>query len=492
MKKLNRYLLLLFGSILGPASFAQTESTLYFMNSLSQVVDVNPAIMPRYKISVGLPLISSFGAIYSNNGFSYNDFTTKVNGVMTADLSKWTSSLADKNYVTMSMQTDLLRVGVRIHPKTYFMFSSTLKGYNRAMIPKGLATLAVDGTAPLVGSFSNTAPQEEGILYYETAAGLSFQVNDRLTIGGRLKYIKGLANITTESSSLVVQVADAYQITATGSADIRTSGIYNLGQSGYKVGDHFGDYLKNSGWGVDLGATFQVMDRLTLGASLVDIGYVKWMNNTYQYTLDPAKAKYTFQGVDINQLVNNNTSYINAQGDSIQAKFKMKETPMGAYTTMLPAKMYLSGKFDINDNLSVGALFFSESFRGRYASGLTASLNKNFGKVLSTSVSYTVSNRSYNNLGLGISLNLSPFQFYIVGDNLLRAPVSLVASQNLNSYINSSQLLTIRTGLNIVFGWDKGLVKVKGVEDDSHNPRKNSGNKKVTHTIGRPTRKRTR
>lgn len=253
-----------------------------------------------------------------------------------------------------------------------------------------------------------------------------------------------------------------------------------------------GDYLRNNGWGVDLGATYRVMDRLTVGASLVDIGYVKWTNNTYQYTLDPAKAKYTFQGVDINQVVNNNTNYINAQGDSIQAKFKMTETPMGAYTTMLPAKMYLSGKFDIKDNLSVGALFFSESFRGRYASGLTASLNKNFGKILSTSVSYTVSNRSYNNLGLGISLNVSPVQFYIVGDNLLRAPVSLIASQNLNSYINSSQLLTVRAGLNFVFGWDKGQVKVKGVEDDSHNPRKNSGNKKVTHTIGRPSRKKTR
>jgi hypothetical protein len=492
MKKLNRYLLLLMGSILGPASFAQTESTLYFMNSLPQVVDVNPAIMPRYKVSVGLPLISSFGAIYSNNGFSYNDFTTKVNGVMTADLSKWTSHLADKNYVTMSMQTDLLRVGIRIHPRTYFMFSSTLKGYNRAMIPKGLASLAVDGTAPLVGSFSNTAPQEEGILYNETALGLSFQVNDKLTIGGRLKYIKGLANITTESSSLVVQVADAYQITATGAADIRTSGVYNLGQSGYKPGDHLGDYMRNSGWGVDVGATYKLMDRLTLGASLVDIGSIKWTNNTYQYTLDPAKAKYTFQGVDLNQVINNNTNYINAQGDSIQAKFKMTETPMGAYSTLLPAKMYLSGNFQIKDNLSVGALFFSESFRGRYSSGMTASLNKNFGKVVSTSVSYTVSNRSYNNVGLGVSFNVSPFQLYIVGDNLLRAPASLLVSQNLNSYVNSSQLLTVRAGLNLVFGWDKGVVKVKGVEDDSHNPRKSSGNKKVTHTIGRPTRKRTR
>jgi hypothetical protein len=464
------------------------------MNSLPQVVDANPSIIPRYKISVGLPAISSVGAIYSNNGFNYSDFTTKTNGVVTADLSKWTKGLADKNYVSLAAQMDLFRVGVRLNPKMYLMVSSTVKGYNRSMLPKGLASLVVDGTAPLVGTFSNSAPEEEAISYSETNLGLAYQMTDKLTIGGRLKYLKGLNNITTESSSLLVQVNDTYQITATGSASVRTSGINDLGNANYNPGNHIGDYLKNSGLGIDLGATYKVTSKLTLGASLTDIGYIKWTNNTYQYTLDPATAKYTFSGLDINKLLNNNsTNYLSAQLDSLKSKFTMTEKPTGSYTTMLPGKLYLSGNYQLMKNLSVGALFFSEKFRGRYASGMTASLNKNFGKWVSTSLTYTVSNRSYNNIGLGLSFNVSPVQLYIVGDNLMSAPASLISTGNLNSYLNSAQLLTVRAGLNFVFGWDKGLSKQKSVEDDSHNPRQNTSSAKVKNTYGRaPAKKKSK
>ncbi len=492
MKKLG-YCLLFCACLLGSNAFAQTESTLYFMNSLPQVVDANPAIMPRYRLTVGLPIISSVGAIYSNNGFNFNNIVTKSNGVVSANLSKWTQSLAENNYVTVAAQTDLLRVGVRLNPKLYLTVSSTAKAYSRSMIPRGLVSLLVDGTAPIVGTFSNTAPQEEAVTFIQTNLGLAYQASSKLTIGGRLKYLNGINNVTTESSSLVVQVGDTYQITATGSANVRTSGINNLGRSGYNVADHLGDYFKNSGWGVDLGATYKVMEKLTVGVSLTDIGYIKWTNNTYQYTLDPATAKYTFSGFDMNKLLNKNSTYLSAELDSIKNKFQMKESANGSYTTMLPGKLYINGTYMIIPNLSAGMLFFTEKFRGRTSSGITAAVNKNFGKWVSTSLTYTVSNRSYNNIGLGLSFNVAPVQLYIVGDNLLGAPASLVTSQNLDSYLNSAQLLTVRVGLNFVFGWDKGLGKDAAVKEASHNPKQKTSNAKVKNTYGRsPTKKKSK
>ncbi len=488
MKKVQFLLILCFG-LLSNASFAQTESTLYFMNSLPQVVDVNPAIMPRYKLSIGLPFISSIGASYSNNGFTYNDMISRTNGVVQADLSKFTKNLAEKNYITLSAQTDLFRVGIRVAPRFYVMASSSVKVYNRTMLERGLASLIVDGTAPIVGTYSNTAPQEEALSYIETALGMAFQVNDKLTIGGRLKYLNGINNVTTKSSSAIVQVSDTYQITATAAADVRTSGINNLNTSGYKVKDHIGDYFKNTGFGLDIGATYKFMDKLTLGISITDIGYINWKNNTYQYSLDPATAKYTFSGVDVNQLLNNNKTSFSAQLDSAKKKFEMKESASGSYSTMLPGKMYLSGNYQLINNLSVGALFFSENFAGRYSAGMTGSVNKNFGKAISTSLSYTVSNRSYNNIGMGVSFNLSPVQLYIVGDNLLRAPASLIVNQNINSYLNSSQVINVRMGLNLVFGWDKGLNKKVAVEDNTHNPVLKKNNAKVKTTFGRAPQK---
>lgn len=476
-------------SLIGPAAYSQTESTLYFMNSLPQVVEANPAIMPRYKLSIGLPGISGVAGVYTNNGFSYNDLTSKVNGVTSADLTKWTSGLAEKNYVAASAQVDLFRFGYRLKPNLYLMFSSTVKGYNSAMIQKGLALLLVDGTSSFVNSYTNTSPEEEAIAWMQTAIGAAFQVNPRLTIGGRLKYINGLGNVTTESSSLVIEVGDTYQITATGSAKVRSSGISNLNKTGYDVGAHLGDYFSNSGFGMDLGVTYKFVDKLTVGASITDFGFITWKNDTKLYTLDPAKAKYTFAGFDINKLLDNDKGYLEAQKDSIQAKFEMQESSSGSYTTSLPTKFYLSGKYDLTNTFSFGALFFGEQFGSRFSTGMTAAVNKNFGKVVSTSLTYTVSNRSYNNIGLGVSFNIQPVQLYFVGDNLLMAPVSLAADQNLNSYLNSTQLLTLRAGLNIVFGWDKGISKESKTEDKSHNPKSNSSNAKVKNTYGRSPEK---
>ncbi|HWA35008.1 MAG TPA: DUF5723 family protein [Cyclobacteriaceae bacterium] len=484
MKK-AAFILLMGAILLAETTFGQNESTLYFMNSLPQVVDMNPAVQPRYKMTIGLPVISSIGATYSNNGFTYNDMISRVDGVVKADLSKLTQNLAAQNYITLSQQTDLLRFGLRLNPKMYLMFSSTARGYNRAMVEKGLASVLVDGTAPLVGSYSNTAPKEEGIGYLETAAGLSYKMNDKLTIGGRLKYYKGMLNVTTESSSLVVQVDNAYQLTVTGDALVKTSGVQNLNSPGYQPSDHVTDYLKNSGLGIDLGVTYKFMEKLTVSASLLDLGYINWTNNTYQYTLNPATAKYTFGGIDVSKLLDGNATSFSAQVDSIQKKFEMKEAPIGSYKTMLPLKMYLGAQYEIIPNLNVGALFFNESYRGRSAAGMTASVNKNFGKWVSTSLSYTVSNRSYNNIGLGVSFNVAPVQLYIVGDNLLRAPASLVADQTLNSYLNSSQLLSVRAGLNIVIGWDKGLTPKVKVSDDDANPVQKTNDAKVKNTYGR-------
>ena len=478
------YLLLLLASSIGTVAHAQTESTLYFMSSLPQVVEANPATMPRYKLSIGLPAISSMAGVYSNNGFSYNDLVSKTNGVTKADLSQWTQGLADKNYVALSGQADLFRFGYRLKPKLYLMFSSTVKGYNSLMIPKGLASLVVDGTAPLVNSYSNTSPQVEAISFIQTALGASYQLNTKLTIGGRLKYITGLNNVTTEKSSLIIQVGDAYQITATGDARVRSSGILTK-----TSGTNGQDYFKNSGFGVDLGATYKFADKLTVGASITDLGFITWRNDTQLYTLDPTKAKYTFAGFDINKLLDKNSGYLDAQRDSIKTKFEMKKSPSGSYTTSLPTKFYLSGNYELTKNLSLGALFFGEQFGDRFSSGMTAAVNKNFGKLVSTSLTYTVSNRSYNNIGLGVSFNVSPVQLYFVGDNLLMAPISLAANQNLNSYLNNTQLLTLRAGLNIVFGWDKGTTKESKVQDKSHNPRSKTSNAKVKTTFGRsPTK----
>lgn len=432
--------------------FAQTESTMHFMRSLPQVTYYNPAFKPDYQFSFGLPGSSVF-AQYINNGFTYNDFISRENNILTADLNKLYTTLRDQNYINANVQADLLRISFKAGARLYFTANLTAKGYNRFMLPKDLTGLFINGTGAYVNNTATLAPEAESVSYVEIGWGAAYTVNQKLTVGAKLKVLKGGTNVTSERASFNLTLSDTYAITVTGDADIRTSGIHNFDEPDFDVGDDWNDFLKNSGVAIDLGATYKPLDKLTVGLSLIDLGGITWKNDLYGYKLDPAKARYTFEGVDIGDLLNDEAQYGESLADSLEAKFDFTEGRIGSYRTPLPGKIYASAAYEWKRNLTVGGLFFAERFRGRFMPGFTASLNKEFGKRMGASLSYTITNNSFNNIGAGVSFNFSPVQFFIVGDNLLRMPFA-------ESFFNSMQYFNIRTGINFVFGRDHVQEKI--------------------------------
>lgn len=444
----------------------QVAGTAFFMNSLPQYVNANPAFVPRYKFSLGLPF-SMVDVSYNNNGFSYNDFVRRENGRNIADLARLATVLPQKTYITTTSQLDLFRLGLRLGSGMYLSVNSTVRGYARTMIPKDAIALAVNGNAAYVGTSASVSPEFEGSGYLENSVGLAVSPTDRLTVGARAKLLFGMANVTTQDAQATITVADSYAVTMNARLNAKTSGL-----NSYDNGLKFADLMSNKGVALDLGATYRVLDKLTVSASLVDIGYISWKNDTKSYTLDPTKATYTFSGVDVGQLIDGNSQYGQSLSDSLNAKFKPEEAAGAAYKTMLPAKAYLGATFQVMKNFSVGGVFYTENYRGRVAPGWTVAANKHFGRILSTTVSYTMSNRSFNNLGAGLSLNLAPVQIYVVGDNLLRLPISTALHQRANEYINSTQVFNLRLGVNFVWGWlnDSG----KRLEDKTPSPKKKS------------------
>jgi hypothetical protein len=457
-------------------ALAQFEGTQYFMNSLPQYVSNNPAFFPRYKFALGLPG-SMVGASYSNNGFNYNDVTRKENGKRIATLDRLIDALPEKTYITGTGQLDLFRFGLRITPKAYLSLNSTAKSYARGMIPKDAVAL-LRGNMEYVGKVAHISPGSEIMVYWENSAGLALSPTDNLSVGARVKLLRGFWNATSGTADMSIAVAENFNTTLAADLNVRTSGLQT--EEDFKLSN----FSSNSGVAFDLGATYTLFDKLTVAASLVDIGSIRWKANTYQYTLDKATANYTFTGVDINKLLDGNSDYFESLSDSVTANFKPKEGAGAAYSTMLPTKMFASASYQVMKNFSVGTLFFSESFAGRFAAGWTLAANKHFGRFLSTSVSYSISNRSFNNLGAGLSLNLAPIQIYVVGDNLLRLPISVAVNKNMNEYLNSTQVFNFRFGMNFVWGWmqDSG----KKTEDKSFNSKK-KGVKTGSDTKKHPT-----
>lgn len=469
MKK-KIYLLTLL-CVVANMAMAQNESTLTFMSSIPQFVYNNPALVPKYKVSVGLPG-SSVMAFYSNNGFTYNDAIKHEHDSVKADLSKLNGALRPKNYITQALQLDLFRIGLKVNSKLYVTFSSSAKIYNRLLLPKDLIGVFTNGNAAYVGQTVSLSPKAESITYVETALGGSYKIDEKLTIGARFKFLKGITNVTTQSASLNLKTDETnYALTASAGMDVRTSGIYNFTQSGFDFGSSYKNYMTNNGFAIDLGATYRILDRITLGASLIDIGSIHWQNNTYGYSLDPSKATYTFEGVDLGKVINGNTSYLNSLGDTLQNKFKVKDGAIAAYNSPIPGKMYFSGMYEMPRNFTAGAVIFAEKFRGRFNTGITLGANKHFGRIVSAAVSYSIVSNSFTNLGGGMSLNLAPFQIYVVGDNLLSMALS---GKELNNFVNNTKYFNVRAGFSFVFGWDKGKKEKK---IDSTSPVEQSNDK---------------
>jgi hypothetical protein len=404
-----------------------------------------------------------FDVGYYNSGFNYNDLTKTENGKRVVTLPRFVSALPDKTYITTTVQMDLFRFGLRIGDGTYLSLNSTVRGYGRGMIPKDAVSLVVNGNAGYIGKTASISPEAEMTMFWENSVGLAVTPIEKLTVGARVKLLRGFLNTTTTTANATVSVADNYNITVAADLNARTSGVQGLGDN-----FNLSNYSGNNGFAVDLGATFKLLDKLTLAASLVDIGAIKWKYNTYQYTLDKTKATYTFDGFDANKLINGESQQ-QTTTDSLEAKFKPVEKQGSAYSTALPGKAFISANYDVFNNFSVGTVIYAERFMGRTSTGWTLGMNKHFGKVLSTTLSYTVSNRSFNNLGAGLSLNLAPIQIYLVGDNLLRMPLSAAVNKNMNEFINSTQVFNLRAGVNFVWGWKKAG---KAVEDKSYNSKR--------------------
>ncbi len=272
--------------------FAQPEATMYTLSGVPQHVNYNPAFVPNYKFVLSLGTGSVHGH-YSNSSFSYSDLAVRRGDSLVADLVKFNSSLNKKNYITMAGDVEVFRLGIQLSKRLYFNWTVGTKVFARQMIPQDLTSLFINGTAGFVNSSASFSPALEATSYLESAFGASYKVNDKLTVGGRLKLLRGIVNASTESSELRLSVADDYTMTLTGDVFARTSGIQNADDADVN------DYLKNKGFAIDLGATLKLTEKLSVGASLLDVGAINWKNDTYAYTLDPSVATYTFAGVDL-------------------------------------------------------------------------------------------------------------------------------------------------------------------------------------------------
>jgi len=440
---------------------AQQANNMYFLNNVPEARFLNPANKGEYKFYFYLPVLSGTSLNFDSNPLKVSDLLYPGEGLYadslitplhrTADKDAFLNKLGNKNYFATSLDIQTLGFGFKVNN---MFFSLDIRERMEAKIgfPKDMFNLVFKGNQYFTGGVADFGYFGMDAIYFrEIGIGYSMELMDGLlTVGARPKLLFGIANVSMQDN--------VFEITASEMGDQLDfnlgGGIYtNIPINTYENAEGDVDSLDmpdfadmdiaslatgfgNMGLGIDLGATFKVMENLTAYMSLVDIGYIRWKDNAkyLKYSGD-----YNFEGVDITDAISDTTDSGNFGEDLINGVLDSLNYDVtdGAYTTGIGPKLYVGATYDLTQSINVGFLSKTRFYDDRVAQQFTLSANAQVKKWLAATVSYSVMNNSYNNLGVGLALKGGPFQVYIMTDNIPFYP------QHANN-------INLRFGMNIV------------------------------------------
>jgi hypothetical protein len=428
-------------------AYGQNNLTMYNMHTLPQRIEINPAQISDSRFYISMPGFASVHILYGNSGFKLRELASvnDSNHLVIHPL-KFYNSLNKNNTIGVNSQFELFNIGIKIR-KSFLTLSVSERIKSQFSFPKDIIGLFVIGNAgENLGKDLNFNFGFDVMAYNDICASYSRSfLKDKLRLGAKASYLNGILNVNTERSDIIFNThAEDFHYTVRTDFKINTSSILDTINTDFKPENINYNVLKsrNRGMAVGFGATYQLIPKIVLSASVIDLGFIDWKDNVQNFETVDKDKKAEFYGLKFQDFFSDNPnmdSSINVLMDTLKEKFKMKSTYKG-YRTPLPATFYLGGNFWLTKRHSFGLLFFGNYYQKKLNPAMTLSYNGKLTKVLGVSVSYSLINRSFVNGGVGITLNGGPFQYYFVADNIL----GIIKYQNANT-------IDLRTGINFTF-----------------------------------------
>ncbi|MBL4653606.1 MAG: OmpA family protein [Flavobacteriales bacterium] len=443
----TKHLLVIAAIVLGSADlFAQQNFTMYTMPYIQQRAQSNPALTPKADLHIGLPILSSTYFSFGNTGFKYSDLIrTDADDSLYFDFDNVLDKMADKNYLSASVALDYLTIGKRIDDHHYVSLSISEKFLARFTYPKDFFEFGINGNYPTIGNTLNFNFGIDMAHYREIGIGYAWSSeDDHFEWGFKLKYINGISNFETGKFDILLHTDpdDVYTLTTSGDIELNSSGVTN-GFPAYSNG--FPKMTKNHGGAIDLGFEYNFHEKWHINGSIIDLGFIKWQDNVSNIKSSTPGQEYAYNGIDLNDFIKddeNNTVYDGFDNikDTLLKVYGV-DTTYEAYSTYLSSQYHLGLTYDLAYDMQLGAHGYMHIFDNNVFPGVSVYFDKEFGEWCTLALSYTVYNRSWNNIGLGARINLGPIQYYIISDNVL----GMFQPQN-------TKYLTLRSGVNLTFG----------------------------------------
>lgn len=445
---------------------AQQNNSLYFMQGLPQSSQLNPATQPKCGFSLSLFSVE-IGA--GNSALGFNDFLiydSKVDSLFwflhnNSTRSNFLDKIKSNINAFGEARIDLPSLGFRIN-KTYVTLGAGIRVVSNNYLPSDLIKFGVEGNVDTISgnlrSYDFSGVGVNTTTYDEFSLGISHEINDKWTVGIRGKLLFGIANVTTNSSTVQMEGVGHTDYMLRSLATINTS-VPNLrvitGADGKVDSLKFDDVKssqirtimmnpKNMGLGVDLGVIFKPIDKLSLSLSVLDLGYIKWKDNLNTFKQD---ASFDFKGVNLPK--NDSTNAMNAFLDTLKNNFTYS-TGNSGYKTSLNPKIYAGVLYQLTKRIGLGALTRQEIINSKLNSQYTFSLNLYPANALNFTFSYTIADKMYDNFGAGLAFKLGFLQAYFMTE---RFPLYWYSTKQGYPIPQHAKSVNLRFGFNIVLGY---------------------------------------
>lgn len=434
------------------------------MHRVPQTLQMNPAVGYYCKSFIEMPVLSGIMVNAGTNIASYKDIIAfrSMENTYYIDYENLRQKAGRNNRIYISNEINLLGGGIELSGN-YLSAAIGLKTYISFGAPKDLF-LATDGNWDLQRNeprdlkLSNTFLKASSFI--SISGAFSTPLTNYLRIGGRIKYLQGAFNSTTRKSVLALDTEDnpimldidsefvlrnSFPMEVMFQANGTVSDISLDNSSSNIPGDFI--FNKNRGVAIDAGVIYDYTDKLQLSASVTDAGFIRWKSNINNLT---EEGQFIFNGFDLNGYTGNtdDVDLLESLSDSIQENFIYNQN-QDPYFALLPMRIYAAGRYQFSEKLYGGATFRADIHDLNIYPSLTLSMMYKPNQVISGLVSYSLMNRSFNNIGAGIVAGNNIVQFYFLSDVIPFRYARDDGSGLILPY--SSRALNFHLGINLVF-----------------------------------------
>ncbi len=444
------------------------------MPDIPQSNQLNPALFKLCRIYVELPVISSVKVNIRNTGFGYHDVIQRGTGSQSdtylVNVSSLDKILKRSNFSQIETDIDLLGFGFG-YKDWYFTFGISSHSDLLLSYPHDIVLLRDSGLPVSAGGATPVMLNHLGAeitLWNSIGVSAAKEIRDGLKVGLRVKYLQGMANAVSRTAKIQLDQSGApdglrtlmdYRINASFPVNFRytSHGLINGLSFDNPLNNVAGDYIFNGNRGaaIDAGFVYDPDEITELSGSITDLGFIRWKKNT---NLLSASGNYFFTAAELAlfQARPGAVDYVKALKDSISTAFK---NATKSYFTLTPVKIFGGITRSVFPYLRAGVMTRIEIYDLHVMPSLSFSLNYTPVPIIAASLSYTLMNNKFNQVGAGIALGNRLAQLYVITDNI---PLRFTKDSNSSLFWPyNARMFSLRFGFNLLFGCHQKENKFK-------------------------------